>query len=120
MAANRGVNVSHSGEWEFPGGKPHANEDPRQCVVRRVQEELNLNINVLDAIKPYNITTPDKKSFRMHPFLAEIVGGKVEISHHNRVEWFLPMQLMSLAWPDSDVPIIDELVGRIFRNGKIV
>lgn len=121
LAANRGTTVSHSGSWEFPGGKPHEGETPVECVVRRVNEELKIKIEVVDKIEPFEVSLPNEsRRFRMHPFLAHIVDGKVELSHHSKAEWFLPMQLMALAWPETDLPIVEEVVGRIFRTGKIV
>ena len=120
LVANRSNAVSNSGQWEFPGGKPKAGEAPQDCVVRKVQEELNLNIQVVENLKPYSVAVSEDKEYKIHPFFAEIVNGTVELSHHSRAEWFMPVQLMSLAWPSSDLPIIEEIVGRIFQNGKIV
>lgn len=119
LAANRGSQVSNSGAWEFPGGKPREGEAPRECVVRRVKEELNLGIKVLDEMKSFSVETLDR-TFNIHPFLAEIENGNVELTYHSRAEWFMPMQLMSLAWPETDTPIIDEIVSRIFKNGRLV
>ena len=120
LVANRSSNLSNGGRWEFPGGKPKENELPQDCVVRRVQEELNLNIQVVDKFQPFMVSVDSNKEFNIHPFVAQIVDGSVELSHHSRAEWFMPMQLMGLAWPESDLPIIEEIVGRIFRDGKIV
>ena len=120
LAANRNERVSNSGAWEFPGGKPQKGESPVDCVVRRVQEELNLSIHVVDELKTFMVQASEEKSYKIYPFLAEIVNGSVELTHHSRAEWFMPMQLMSLAWPESDLPIIDEIVGRIFKTGKIL
>ncbi len=120
LAATRNDKVSNSGLWEFPGGKPKVNESPEDCVVRRVQEELNLNIHVVDEIPPFKVAVSEQKQFNIHPFVAEILNGTVELSHHTKAEWFMPMQLMSLPWSQTDIPIIEEIVGRIFRNGKIV
>ncbi len=119
LAANRNESVSNSGAWEFPGGKPKPDETPEECVIRRVHEELSLSIHVVDKIEPYTVETASGKVFNIHPFVAEIVNGQVELNLHSRAEWFMPMQLMSLAWPETDLPIIDEIVGRIFKNGKI-
>ena len=120
LAASRGSSLSGAGKWEFPGGKPLDGEAPKDCVVRRVREELNININVLDEMPAYEVSATDDKMFRIHPFVAEVDDGTVELTHHSRAEWFMPMQLMTLAWPQSDLPIIEEIVGRIFKNGRIV
>ncbi len=120
LAANRNNRVSNSGAWEFPGGKPHEGETPEDCVVRRVQEELNLNIHVVDELTTFTVQSSADKAYKIYPFLAEITNGNVELTHHSRAEWFMPMQLMGLAWPDTDLPIIDEIVSRIFKTGKII
>ncbi len=120
LAANRGATVSNAGKWEFPGGKPKEGEAPSECVVRRVQEELNIDINVVDELSPYKVNVSADKEFQIHPFVAEIVDGTVELTHHSRAEWFMPMQLMSLAWPQTDLPIIEEIMGRIITKGRIV
>lgn len=120
LAAKRNDSVSHSGQWEFPGGRPMDGEAPQECVVRRVREELNVEVEVADRIVPYEVAVGNEKQYRIFPFVARIVDGSFELSHHSKAEWFMPMQLMSLAWPDTDLPIIDEIVGRIFRNGRIV
>lgn len=119
MAANRGDSVSNAGVWEFPGGKPANGETFEACVVRRVMEEMNLNIRVLDAMPSYDVVSGGRE-FTMHPFFAEIVGGRPILMGHSRAEWFMPIQLMRLAWPATDIPIIEEVVNRIMKQGRIV
>ena len=120
LAANRGDTVSNSGVWEFPGGKPLEGEQPQDCVVRRVKEELNVDINVVDKMESFSVDADDSRRFLMHPFFAEVSNGSFELSNHSKIEWFMPMQLMSLAWPETDLPIIDEIVNRIFKNGRLI
>lgn len=121
LAARRGEELSNSGAWEFPGGKPRENESPRDCAVRRVLEELEINIRVIEELPSYEVvsSTNEDKTFVIHPFIAEIEDGKVMLHGHSYVAWFMPIQLMCLAWPPSDMPIIDNIVERILQNGKI-
>lgn len=120
LAANRSAHVSNTGNWEFPGGKPREGESAEECVIRRVKEELNYDINIVGKMPPYATDVNPEKRFVMHPFFVEIVNGQATLTNHSRAEWFQPMQLLRLAWPPSDIPIIEELVNRIISKGKIV
>lgn len=121
LAARRGEELSNSGAWEFPGGKPVGGESPRECAIRRVREELEINIRVKEELSAYEVVsgTNSEKVFVIHPFIAEIEDGKVMLHGHSYVAWFMPIQLMGLAWPPSDMPIIDNIVERILQTGKI-
>lgn len=120
LAANRGNMVNHAGRWEFPGGKLQKDETYEQCVVRRVSQELGLNIRILETLKSFEVKENDDKIYEMHPFIAEVVDGRAVLTNHSRAEWFLPIQLMRLAWPQTDMPIIEEIISRIMTNGKII
>tara|TARA_B100000683_G_scaffold232465_1_gene234515 strand:+ start:1102 stop:1302 length:201 start_codon:yes stop_codon:yes gene_type:complete len=46
LAAQRKLESSLGGLWEFPGGKIEKNESPREALMREIQEELEANIEV--------------------------------------------------------------------------
>jgi 8-oxo-dGTP pyrophosphatase MutT (NUDIX family) len=46
-------------EWDFPGGKIKINEDIEECLIREVKEEVNLDVNNLKILKPFNIKVND-------------------------------------------------------------
>lgn len=120
LATSRGQNVTHAGRWEFPGGKPAASEKYEDCVLRRVREELGLDIVLRDSIAPFEVVSRENRCYSMHAFFAEVVDGTIKLENHDRAEWFMPIQLMQLAWPATNTPIIDEIVGRIITKGRII
>lgn len=119
LVAKRNKNVTNTGQWEFPGGKPQKNETLEQCLKRRVFEELNIEIRIVDKFKEYKVESDNKKVHIMHPFVAECITGNPILTNHSCAEWFSIKQLLRLAWPQTDIPIIDEITSRMLINKKI-
>ena len=47
------------GEWELPGGKIDAGEQPEEAVVREFREELGFDVAVKDIIKAHVLKIPN-------------------------------------------------------------
>ncbi len=45
-------------EWELPGGKLEVGEQPTETVVREMQEELGLHVEVLQLVQAYTYVIP--------------------------------------------------------------
>ena len=120
LAANRNETVRNAGQWEFPGGKPKDGETNEECVIRRVSEELGLNIRICEAMKSFEVKHSEGRVYEMHPYFSEVVDGRAVLVAHSRAEWFMPIQLMRLAWPSTDLPIIEEIFSRVMTTGKIL
>ncbi len=112
--------MTHKGRWEFPGGKPIGSETAEECIIRRVREEVGLNVSIAEVVEPYEIISRDNRYFKMCPFFC-LAGDEIATpEEHSRVEWFMPIQLMRLPWPPSDIPIIDEIVHRVINRGDVL
>lgn len=44
LITRRPLEVSHGGQWEFPGGKLEAGESPYEALIREVKEEVGLQV----------------------------------------------------------------------------
>ena len=73
-------------QWEFPGGKVELGETKQQALVREIQEELNVNIVVRDAIGEAVHSYPE---FIVHLtfFNCEIIDGIPEKLEHKDFAW---------------------------------
>eukprot|EP01132_Coremiostelium_polycephalum_P021084 gene21084-25055_t len=71
FVAQRAANQSLPFKFEFPGGKLEANESPRDCVLREVKEELNLDICIVSEQMPVSYNYP-AFSIKLIPFVCRI------------------------------------------------
>ena len=114
LATRRGQGMDHAGLWEFPGGKLHPDESYESCIIREIKEELNVTIRITGKLIASEYEYPDKR-INLIPFWAEIVDGTLHSNEHDRVEWFSASQLMRLAWPGADMPIVEQVIAHFVR-----
>lgn len=50
LVTSRPPGSEYAGFWEFPGGKIEQGETPNQCLVRELDEELGILVNIFDQI----------------------------------------------------------------------
>jgi mutator protein MutT len=82
------------GRWSIPGGLVDLGEKVRDAIVREVEEETGLNIevgNLIDVID--NIEYDKRDTLRFHyiiiSFLVEPLGGRLRGSKEaSEVKWF--------------------------------
>nr|WP_319270462.1 (deoxy)nucleoside triphosphate pyrophosphohydrolase [uncultured Draconibacterium sp.] len=101
LIAQNNENSDHPLQYEFPGGKIKSGESEKECIVREIKEELNLNVEVVEALTPvqhdYNI-----KIIRLIPFVCSLVSGDLKLNEHNAVKWLEFEELNELDWAEAD------------------
>jgi 8-oxo-dGTP diphosphatase len=105
LAAQRSRAKSQGGKWEFPGGKLHDGELPRDALVREIAEELCIEICVGGELVP---STHDYGEFAITllPFLCSITAGDPSPTEHEAIVWRTPGELASLDWAEADLPVV--------------
>ena len=96
------------GKWEFPGGKDEPGETPQQALVREIQEELAVKIEVGELIDTIEYDYPTFH-LSMDCFWAEVVAGHLELKEAEAAKWLTKDQLDSVAWLPADVTLIDKI-----------
>lgn len=105
LAVQRGPESSHPLKWEFPGGKIQLNETADQCVVREIEEELRIRIDVLSQLECVEFDY-GMKQIRLIPFICKITSGELILTEHVAKYWFELDQWPNLDWSDADRELI--------------
>ena len=108
LAAQRKLDSSLGGLWEFPGGKIEKNESPREALMREIQEELEANIEVEEEI----CTVYHKYDFgivRLTTFKCELLSENITLNDHEEIRWLTKQELRSVNWAPADIPTIDKI-----------
>ena len=106
LIANRSFEANSSGLWEFPGGKVEEKETFVSALIREIEEELSLKIQVGDKITSIDLKTSDK-NISVHYFYALILSGQIILNVHSEFKWVERNQLESFKYIDGDRYVLE-------------
>jgi 8-oxo-dGTP diphosphatase len=101
LAVQRGRGSSHPWKWEFPGGKINPDETAAQCIIREIEEELQLRIEVQEQLE-YIEFDYGPKQIRLIPFICRIAYGDLILTEHAAKYWFDFDQWQMIEWSGAD------------------
>lgn len=107
LATQRGYGPLKGG-WEFPGGKIEANETAQQALIREINEELGVQIEIGSFFDHVSYDYPDFH-LEMDVYMAQIKEGQPELRVHSQLAWVTADQLEQLAWLEADLGLIEKL-----------
>ena len=96
------------GKWEFPGGKIEAGETPQQALIREIQEELDVKIEVGELIDTVEYDYPTFH-LSMDCFLCVVVDGEIILKEAEAARWLDKDELYSVDWLPADIALIEKL-----------
>lgn len=105
LAVQRGPESSHPYLWEFPGGKIQENESAEQGIIREIEEELSVRINVLLTLEPIEFDYGNKQ-IRLIPFICRIISGEIILTEHLAQRWFSLDEWPEIDWLAADRELI--------------
>lgn len=94
--------------WEFPGGKREMPESPEECLIRELEEELEVYTKVLTLFDEYEYQYPDRTIyFRFYD--TEIIYGAPIIKVHSEIRWVSLEALDQYQFCPADESVVKKL-----------
>lgn len=92
-------------EWELPGGKIEPGENPEQCTVREIKEELNIDVEIDSLVDTWMYNILGKVDVFIVTYLCKPVlmnAEKIKISNeHKELGLFAPEEINNLNMPEG-------------------
>lgn len=107
LAAQRG-HGEFKGKWEFPGGIIRDGEFQEEALIRKIKEELNADINVIDYLTTVKYEYP-KFELVMYTYICTLKNNVEFVFHnsneleHDNLVWLDKEDLDHLDWLPADV-----------------
>ena len=98
-----------AGLWEFPGGKCEPGESPEQALVRELQEELGITVQVGAALINVPQRYPDKR-LRLDVRRVTTWQGTPRGVEGQALAWVAPEKLVRYRMPPADQPVVAMLL----------
>jgi 8-oxo-dGTP diphosphatase len=109
LISQRNLDVHLSGYWEFPGGKREEDESYEDCLVREIQEELDVKVVVNQLFDTVVYEYP-QKVVTLKFFLCQYIKGEAKAIGCRRFRWVPLKELPLYQFPPANEPIVKRLV----------
>ena len=111
LCAQRSERMALPLKWEFPGGKIEPGEAEEPALMREIQEELNVDIEILERLPVHDYAYTPEKIIRLIPYRCVIEDvSQLQAREHAELRWVERHQLSELDWAAADVPVVNDVI----------
>lgn len=100
------------GRWEFPGGKVEEGETDQQSIIRELEEEFGVKVQVGQKIAQACFKH-DGDDFSLHAYLVTLphdgMSEKFILTEHTEYRWAELSEIPTLNFVDSDLLIYPQV-----------
>lgn len=98
-------------KYEFPGGKIESGETQTKALMRELQEEMNISLEIADKdfFMTVDHTYPDFQ-LTLHCYICRAESRAFVRKEHIDHQWVYPQLLKMLDWAAADYPIVEKLM----------
>ena len=114
LVVRRGPAQSGAGYWEFPGGKVDPGETSEAALVREIDEELGLPIQVDGFLEELDFAYPSK-TIRLRLYWATTAQDQIELREHDAMKWCSPEEIVEEELSAADRPFV-QLIRTVYSS----
>ncbi|MDD3364698.1 MAG: 8-oxo-dGTP diphosphatase MutT [Syntrophomonas sp.] len=111
LIAQRAQEDLLAGCWEFPGGKIEEGESPEQSLIREMQEEFCIDIEVGEFFESSTFQYK-KGTIRLLAYICRLTGGVIRSTVHHDYAWASIDELDQYVFAPADRPLVEKLKGQ--------
>lgn len=108
ISCRRSPEESFSGMWEFAGGKVEKGESIHDALIREIDEELGVEIEVIGALAKH-VHEMAHLEIELHAWHCKIISGQPRLVVHDKLRWLKAEDFLDEEWIDADLPMISKI-----------
>jgi 8-oxo-dGTP diphosphatase len=108
ISCRRSPEESFPGMWEFAGGKVEEGESIPEALIREIDEELGVEIEVEGALAKYVHEMPHLE-IELHAWHCKIISGQPRLIVHDKLRWLKVEDFLDEEWIAADLPMISKI-----------